>query len=104
MVALLMRSTALNAVCFTCILMSSAFIAHATTTKADFHFSFGLLLSVLCLLYWVMLDSIAISIEKAVADAMAMIKHESERTATKIAASAASVDNAIAKLLLNTLA
>ncbi len=51
-----------------------------------------------------MLDSVAFSIENAVSEAMTMIRHESERTATKIAASAASVDNAIAKLLLNTLA
>jgi hypothetical protein len=46
-----------------------------------------------------MLDNIATSIDMAVADDMTKIKHESEKTATKIAASAASADNAIAKLL-----
>ena len=102
--ASLLRGTVLNVSCFLCTLMASIFIAQATTTKADFNFSFGLLLSVLCLLYWVMLDNIAISIDMAVADAMTKIKHESEKTATKIAASASSVDNAIAKLLLSTLA
>lgn len=104
MVASLLRGTVHNVSCFLCIFMASIFIAQATTTEADFHFSFVLFLSVLCLLYLVMLDNIATSIDMTVADAMTKIKHESEKTATKIAASAASVDNAIAKLLLSTLA
>ena len=107
MAALLLtqRSTELKVLRFTCILMASAFIAQATTTtKAEFHFSFGLLLTVLCLLYWVMLYSIAISIEMALAEAMIIIRHESGNATAKIAASAASVNNAIAKLLLSTLA
>jgi hypothetical protein len=82
----------------------STFIAHATTTNSLFCFYFGLLLSTHCMIYVAMLYSIAFSIEKAVTDAMAIIRHESEKAATKIAVSSASVDKALTKLLLTTLA
>ncbi len=84
MVAPLLRGTELNVSCFLCILMTSIFTTQATTTKADFHFSFGLLLSVLCLLYWVMLDSIATSIDMAVAEAMTTIRHETKKMQPKL--------------------
>ena len=104
MAALLLRSPGfyvlLSVFCF----VISTFIAHATTTNSVFYLCFGLLLSMHCMIYGLMLYSIAFSIEKAVADAMAIIRHESEKAATKIAASAASVDKALTKLLLTTLA
>ncbi len=84
MVASLWRGSVLNVSCFLCILMTSIFITQATTTKADFHFSFWLLLSVLCLLYWVMLDNIATSIDMAVAEAMTTIRHESKTLQPKL--------------------
>ena len=108
MVAIHFKSILLNVACFLCILMASFFIAQTTClsreTMNEYQNSVVLFLLVLCLLYRLMFDSIALSIGVALAEALTKIKHESEKTTIKLAASAASVDNAIAKLLLSGLA
>ena len=104
MAALLLRSPEFYVLFSVFCFVISTFIAHATTTNSLFYFNFGLLLSTHCVVYGVMLYSIAFSIEKAVTGAMAIIRLESEKAATKIAVSAASVDKAFTRLLLNTLA